>query len=105
MGRVSKWIAKQTSSPADLRQARTRAKTIRMKTDPIRELLRTMPFVPFDLHLANGKVIHIQHPDFASLEPGGRVMIVWKQSGGGFELIDVLLVNSVSVALPVEAGT
>ena len=68
-----------------------------MTAAPIRELLRNMPFVPFDLHLANGKVVHVQHPDFASLEPAGRVLIVWRQNGEGFEMIDTLLVNNVTV--------
>ncbi len=75
-----------------------------MTADPIRQLLREMPFVPFDLHLANGKAIHIHHPDFASLGPGGRVMIVWAPTGDGFDLIDVLLVNNVSVPPPVGAS-
>ena len=68
-----------------------------MTAAPIRELLRTMPFVPFDLHLANGKIVHVQHPDFASLEPVGRTLIVWRHNGEGFEMIDLLLVNDVTV--------
>ena len=68
-----------------------------MTAAPIRELLRTMPFVPFDLHLGNGKIVHVQHPDFASLQPAGRILIVWRPDSEGFEIIDLLLVNNMTV--------
>ena len=68
-----------------------------MTSAPIRELVRTLPFVPFDLHLANGKIMHVQHPDFASVQPAGRVLIVWRPDGEGFEIIDLLLVNNITV--------
>ena len=75
-----------------------------MTAAPIRELLRNMPFVPFDLHLANGKVVRVQHPDFATLQPAGRIMIVWRQNGEDFEIIDLLLVNNVAVELGNKAS-
>ena len=68
-----------------------------MTAAPIRELLRTMPYVPFDLHLANGQVVHVQHPDFASLPPAGRLLIVWRPDCEGFQMIDLLLVNNIVV--------
>jgi hypothetical protein len=30
----------------------------------IRDLMRTMPFKPFRLHLADGKSLRVPHPDF-----------------------------------------
>ena len=68
-----------------------------MTAAPIRELLRTLPFVPFDLHLANDQIIHVQHPDFVSLQPAGRILIAYGPDGEGFQIIDMLLVNNIVV--------
>jgi hypothetical protein len=75
-----------------------------MTAGPVPELLRAMPFVRFELHLANGKVVRVNHPDFASLQPSGRILIVWRESDEGFDIIDLLLVNNVTVAPPPQAA-
>lgn len=38
-----------------------------MNAEPIQALLRRQPFVPFEVHLANGEVYEVRHPENAIL--------------------------------------
>ena len=62
----------------------------------IRQLLRQQPFQPFTLHLADGRAFEVPHTDFISLSQSGRRVIVEK-GDDSFEIVDVLLINSVEV--------
>jgi hypothetical protein len=48
------------------------------------------------LHLADGRSLDVPHSDFASISQSGRRVIVEK-SDDTFEIVDVLLINSVEV--------
>ena len=52
-----------------------------MKRDDIRGLVRSVPFKPFRLHLADGKTFRIPHPDFALLT--AHHLVVAKELAGG----------------------
>jgi len=60
----------------------------------IRKLFEGTPFLPFRVHLANGKSVDVPHPDFMHLSPTGRRLIV-DRPDDTFEIIDVLLVTSL----------
>jgi hypothetical protein len=62
----------------------------------IRQVLGARPFQPVVLHLADGRSLDIPHSDFASISQSGRRVIVEK-SDDSFEIVDVLLINSVEV--------
>jgi hypothetical protein len=62
----------------------------------IRQVLGARPFQPVVLHLADGRSLEIPHSDFASISQSGRRVIVEK-SDDTFEIVDVLLINSVEV--------
>jgi hypothetical protein len=62
----------------------------------IRQVLHQQPFQPFILHLADGRMIDVPHTDFISVSQSGRRVIVEK-GDDSFEIVDVLLVNSVEV--------
>jgi hypothetical protein len=47
-----------------------------MTADQVKTLLHAAPFEPFSVHLADGKSYLIDHPDFAMLTRGGRIMVV-----------------------------
>lgn len=38
-----------------------------MNADSIRLLLRAQPFEPFELHMSNGEVVPVRHPELAWL--------------------------------------
>ena len=64
----------------------------------IRKLMHAVPFVPFTIHLADGRKYEIDHPDFVSSHPQGRTAIVYLPGeNGDFEIIDLLLVVGVEV--------
>ena len=71
-----------------------------MRTEEIRKVQRAQPFRPFILHLADGRTFEINHPEFLFLSHGERTAIV-DDVDGSFEIIDPMLVTSVSVA-PVQ---
>jgi len=62
----------------------------------IRQLLAQQPFQQFTLHLANGRSREVPHQDFISISQSGRRVIVEKNDDS-FEIVDVLLINSVEV--------
>jgi hypothetical protein len=60
----------------------------------IRKLFEATPFLPFRVHMANGKSVDVPHSDFMHLSPTGRRLIV-DRPDDTFEIIDVLLVTSL----------
>jgi hypothetical protein len=70
-----------------------------MTVDQLRSLRDGNPFQPFALHLAGGRTLRVPHRDFISISPGGRTAIVY-QSEEAFSIVDLLLVNELSVEPP-----
>ena len=69
-----------------------------MTVEQLRNTQRAQPFVPFTLHLADGRKYTINHPDFISSHPQGRTVIVYKPgTAGDFEIVDLLLVVGIEV--------
>jgi hypothetical protein len=70
-----------------------------MHTESIKDLLNTAPFVPFNVHVTDGKSYLVDHPDLVWFTRGGRTMFV-ATDGDHFVMIDPML---VSRAEPVAA--
>jgi hypothetical protein len=70
-----------------------------MKDEEIRRLLRARPFVPFTVHLPEGRSVHVSHPDFALVSPQGRTMLAYEPDES-FNMIDVMLIASIEVGPP-----
>ncbi|MBW3596479.1 MAG: hypothetical protein KY475_04295 [Planctomycetes bacterium] len=66
-----------------------------MTTEQLRDMLSAQPFRPFRAHLADGREVDIQHPEFAAFG-GGRTFVVYT-SDDHFEIIDLLLVTSLEI--------
>jgi len=47
-----------------------------MKTEAIREHVRAKKFRPFELHLVDGKMLPIPHPDFILFAPSADEFVV-----------------------------
>jgi hypothetical protein len=70
-----------------------------MKADEVRKLLRTQPFRPFVVHVADGGRLLVKHEDFIALAPSGREMIVYRHNKpDDYEVVDLLLVTRLEVA-------
>ena len=55
-----------------------------------------VPFIPFDMRIADGRVIHIPHPDYVMVSPTGNYVAAFLRSGG-FVNIDIALVVDVAL--------
>jgi len=65
-----------------------------MIAEALKTRLKASPFVPFVVRLSSGASYAVEHPEFVSLSPGGRHMILWVGEDRYVD-IDVLLIESV----------
>jgi hypothetical protein len=65
-----------------------------MTVDQLRKMHQAKPFQPFDIHLADGKSVPVEHPEMLAISPPGRTIGVGV-ADGTIEIIDLLLVTSL----------
>ena len=74
-----------------------------MKIDDIRAMRNRAPFRPFQIHLTNGEVLPVNHPEIMLLPSDEREMfVVWTEKS--WNLVDVTQVARVSVMRKYKAG-
>jgi hypothetical protein len=68
-----------------------------MTREQFLDVLRTNPFKPFEVHVADGDVLHVPHRDFAWISPGGRTIFVARgpKDGDSVAIVDLLLVTKL----------
>ncbi len=78
-----------------------------MTSDFLRELIRARPFVPFILHLTDGRTFEVPHPDFISVSVSGRMahLSTTRNNGEGLEHLDILQITGASTLDPDTADT
>lgn len=67
-----------------------------MTVEQLVQMQRAQPFRPYRIHLADGRHVDVEHPDFVARSPTGRTAIVYKADETS-EVIDLLLVSSLEV--------
>jgi len=60
----------------------------------IEDALGATPFVPFDIHLDNGKVVRVPHHDFLLFSESRTAIVV--ASGGRLHIMAVSHITSIS---------
>ncbi len=65
-----------------------------MNVKQLRTMMRATPFQPFEIHLADGRSLPVDHPEMLAITPPGRTVGVGL-SNGTIETIDLLLVTSL----------
>ena len=65
-----------------------------MTTEQVHALLRARPFVPFTIHLADGRELRVDHPENAVVSDLGLSAGVVNPEGV-IEIVDLLLVTSL----------
>ena len=65
-----------------------------MTAEQLRNLHHATPFVPFDVHLADGRSLLVAHPEFLSMSPSGRTAAVHGK-GDSLAIIGVLMITSL----------
>ena len=68
-----------------------------MDLNTIREAIRKQPFEPFTLHLADGRIERVNHPEFVAI--GTRIVVVVREDNS-FTTIEPLLVVSLELDAP-----
>jgi hypothetical protein len=68
-----------------------------MKTDQLRGVVDAAPFQPFNIHVADGRSVHVPHPDFILITGAGRTAIVSRPGDDWFTIIDLPLVTQLEV--------
>ena len=67
-----------------------------MTISEFKNILGAKPFRAFTINLADGRSIPVKHREFVLPSPSGRTVIVY-QPDDSFDIIDILLVTSLSV--------
>jgi len=67
-----------------------------MTTNLLRSTLNAQPFVPFILHLADGRSIPVKHREFAMISPSGRTVAIF-QPDDAANFVDLLLVTDLEI--------
>jgi hypothetical protein len=62
-----------------------------MRIEAIEEALNKRPFAPFQIVLPSDRSVPVPHPEFASIAPNRRWVLVWNKRGG-WSLVDPTLV-------------
>jgi len=69
----------------------------------IRELLQARPFVPFVIHVADGREYRIDHPDFVLAAASDIPQITIEEPDGRQHFLSALLVTSTERVARVDA--
>lgn len=70
-----------------------------MTTEQLRAAQHSSPFRPFKIRMADGRTFAVPHPDFLSVAPVGRTVIVY-QADGAASILDLLLMTELEWAPP-----
>ena len=74
-----------------------------MTIEKVRDFYNSRPFVPFTMHLADGREIFVGHPEYLAAAPSGRTVTVY-QPDDSLNVVDLLLVTDLEVK-PKTNGT
>jgi hypothetical protein len=65
-----------------------------MTVEQLRKVHQARPFEPFNLHMADGRSIPVEHPEFLALSSAGRTISVGLPDGT-FEIVDLRQVTDL----------
>jgi hypothetical protein len=68
----------------------------RVTIEQVRNFYNAMPFQPFVMHLADGRVVPVLHPEYMASAPSGRTVTVY-QPDDTMNVIDLLLETDLEV--------
>src|SRR2546423_13286397 len=74
-----------------------------MKMSGLRKLYGAEPFLPFLIHMANGRKVPVRHREFMALSPSGRTAYVYQMNDDS-EVVDVALVTSLELRRGIANG-
>jgi hypothetical protein len=68
-----------------------------MTTTQLKDLHQAKPFQAFEIHIADGDVLRVPHPELMWIHPGGRTLVVARgpKEEDGMAIVDLLLVTKL----------
>jgi hypothetical protein len=68
-----------------------------MTTDRVKKRWQAKPFKPFQIHVADGDVLNVTHPELMWIHPGGRTLFVatGPKDEDRVAIVDLLLVTKL----------
>lgn len=75
-----------------------------MTIEHLHAAYNAQPFRPFQLHLADGRSIPVQHRDFMMTVPRGRTIVV-AEPDGRLHILDLLLVTDIDISPATSNGS
>jgi hypothetical protein len=82
------------------RETRNERQSPMATPNQVREVVRAQPFVPFVIHLADGRKFDVRHPEFAAVSPNGRELLSVADDQG-IHQFEMLLVAEIETPPPV----
>ena len=67
-----------------------------MRAENVKEAAHAQPFVPFTLHLADGRSATVPGPDCVAISPKGRTVIVWTEDDRQ-RIIDMTMITEIQM--------
>ena len=67
-----------------------------MTTEELSRVHEAQPFQPFTVYLADGRKLHVPHPQFLSRHPKGRTVIVFHEDGL-FSIVDSFHITEIEI--------
>ncbi len=67
-----------------------------MTIQQLRAAHKAMPFRPFTVHMADGRQFSVPHPDFLSMSPSGRTIIIYEDNED-FSILDLSLMTDIEM--------
>ncbi len=74
-----------------------------MTIEQLRRAIRATPFRPFTIRMADGGHFPIPHPDFLSVSPAGRTVVIYHTDDSA-SIVDFLLMTEIELSPPNAEG-
>jgi hypothetical protein len=74
-----------------------------MTSPPLARFFMQRPFEPFTMVLADGRELHVNHPEFADVNAQDEV-VTFQHPSGQLEVIDPRLIVSIRTIYPAHIG-
>jgi len=70
-----------------------------MTSEQLRAAHRATPFRPFTIRMADGRAFPIAQPDFLSMSPVGRTVVIYHADDSA-SIVDLLLMTELELSPP-----
>lgn len=66
-----------------------------MTNEDIRKLQSQAPFRPYDIHLVDGRILHVPHSEFLFIPPCSVRTVIVAHGKGSFDIVNTTVIVSI----------